>query len=259
MTPRTRKRVEPAPLLLLRHPTGDGSSPRPMTPEERQYLRERKRLERLNQEAYLRSVTSTPASQREVLEEAGDAVAHSAAGVLGSWGAGTVPAPAVPSAISPPPAKGVGLAKNSSKKLSPLQLHGPTRADQAHRGVRALAEERERTWIDVLRHDKANGHGGGDHPSLLRDVSSALTAIVPEPSTAQAETDVLQASLSPAPSKPTVMFAQERISSPIRPPSISGLGLPSPYRVLACPSPGETFRVQVARSQWGSRVAGSQA
>jgi hypothetical protein len=239
MTPRTRTRVEPAPLLLLRHPTGDGSSPRPMTPEERQYLRERKRLERLNQEAYLRSVTSTPASQRPVLEEAGDAVAHSAAEVLGSWGAGTVPAPAVPAAISPPPAKGVGLAKNSSKKLSPLQLHGPTRADQAHRGVRALAEERERSWIDVLRHDKANEHGGGDHPSLLRDVSSALTAIVPEPSTAQAETD--------------------GISSPIRPPSISGLGLPSPYRVLACPSPGETFRVQVARSQWGSRVAGSQA
>ena len=244
LTPRTRARVDPAPLLLLRHPKGDGSSPRPMTPEERQYLFERKRLQRLNQQAYLRSVTSesTSASQREVLEslmeEAGDAVPHSAAGVLGSWGAGTVPSPLA--AVSPPPE---GLAQKSSKELSPSQLHSPTRADR-------VAEERGRSWIDVLRHDKANVND--DDPSLLRDVSSALTAIVPEPSTAQAETDALQPSLSPAPSKPTVTFAQERISSPMRPPSIAGLGLPSPTGDLACP-------VTLGTAGGGPRVAGLTA
>ena len=236
LTPRTRARAEPPSLLLLRHGSGDGSSPRPMTPEERQYLRERKRIERLKQEAYLRSVSSQAASHRAarggsqiskierfiardlhdstekdlpvVLEEAGDVFAHSAAGVLGSWGTGTVPAQVVPDCSPPRATKDEWLAKKSFEKV-------------------ALAQERERSWTDALRHDKANGHsvGGRDNPSLLRDVSSALTAIVPAPSAAQAETDVLLAELSPAPSKPTVTFAQERISSPIRPPSIGGLGL----------------------------------
>lgn len=220
LTPRTRAReVEPVPFrFMLRHPTGDGKSPRPMTPEERQYLRERKRKERLKQEAYLRHVTcasehgqSTEKETPGVLDEAGDVVANTAAGVLGGWGASAV----TDSADDSPQRAGEHPAS-------------PMRSDQAHCGTSAraaymgcIAEERMPSWTDVLRHDDANRHGSRDDPSLIRDVSAALTAVVPAPLFAQAETNVLQVSMSP--SKP-VMFALKR-TSPIRPPSIEGLGL----------------------------------
>jgi len=246
-TPRTRASMEePSPVrLMLRH--SDGTSPRPMTPEERAYLREKKRMERRRRESYVRAVSDrsagTPASSSSppklAPDDASDAVARSAASALGGWGSDAAPA-----VLGNPP---------------PGEQASPPRADRTARPASAARLDRitedaegaaKQSWLASLpfRHEQGRRN---DSP-LLQDVSAAIAAVAatpnPLPPTAASQlpggsAPVLQPSTAPAhagglgvpaanpasdrlrPSSPTAVQRKYHTGSPTHPPSMGGLGL----------------------------------